>query len=370
MEFGVSFEKQNPAPISWECLLSSKKQLLSCLMLFVSYSSSRLKFSAVATKCSTEVPRDKFCAETVDSLQPECFCKCRWRAVIHFGSMGNSVGSVFSGVGHVVGNIFGHPLDFLSGKACNKKAPVLNWEMKRFIPVQNRNHEFTCSAGYSSSLSIYARFCQFRSRIIPFLSMYTNMGFHLLHRKLLRGTVVEVCDGCNLGLLRLGICQCICRTLCRIIWCFFSSYFSALHCCCSYFCLKLQSVKQNRRRRDVEAPSSSSSSSSSRRSSSVGEDEGGEMSTFGPRRNMECKRSELSKRKRYKEEHLKRSLRANSHRAGVEVSGNSRRLSRMKNVDDHIRVTKNSKFARKVSRNGARPRRGRPSPMLESRVTE
>ncbi|KAL1533600.1 corepressor interacting with RBPJ 1 [Salvia divinorum] len=33
--------------------------------------------------------------------------------------MGNSVGSVFSGVGQVVGNIFSHPLDFLSGKACN-----------------------------------------------------------------------------------------------------------------------------------------------------------------------------------------------------------------------------------------------------------
>ncbi|XP_042034518.1 uncharacterized protein LOC121780927 [Salvia splendens] len=244
--------------------------------------------------------------------------------------MGNSVGSVFSGVGHVVGNIFGHPLDFLSGKACNS--------------VCTPTWDFIC---YIENFCV-AQLLKFV--MVAILAYFVLLFFYLL--------------------FSLGICQCICRTLCRIIWCFFSSYFSALHCCCSYFCLKLQSVKQNRRRRDVEAPSSSSSSSSSRRSSSVGEDEGGEMSTFGPRRNMECKRSELSKRKRYKEEHLKRSLRANSHRAGVEVSGNSRRLSRMKNVDDHIRVTKNSKFARKVSRNGARPRRGRPSPMLESRVTE
>lgn len=32
--------------------------------------------------------------------------------------MWNPVGALFSGVGHVVGSIFGAPLDFLSGKSC------------------------------------------------------------------------------------------------------------------------------------------------------------------------------------------------------------------------------------------------------------
>ncbi|KAL1533602.1 corepressor interacting with RBPJ 1 [Salvia divinorum] len=251
--------------------------------------------------------------------------------------MGNSVGSVFSGVGQVVGNIFGHPLDFLSGKACNSVcAPT--WDFICYI-------ENFCVAQLLKFV------------MVAILAYFVLLFFYLL--------------------FSLGICQCICRTLFHIIWGFFSSYFSALHCCCSYFCLKLQSVKRNRRRmrrqrRDVEAPNSSGSSSSSSSSSSSGGggEEGGEMSRFGPRRNVECKISELSKRRRYKEEHLRRSLRANSHRAGVEFSGNSRHLSRMKNVDDHIRVTRNSKFARKGSRHGARPRGGRPSLMLEGRVTE
>ncbi|XP_057766581.1 uncharacterized protein LOC130987034 isoform X3 [Salvia miltiorrhiza] len=46
--------------------------------------------------------------------------------------MGNAVGSIFSGVGQVVGNIFGHPLDFLSGKSCNSVcAPT--WDFLCYI---------------------------------------------------------------------------------------------------------------------------------------------------------------------------------------------------------------------------------------------
>ncbi|XP_057766579.1 uncharacterized protein LOC130987034 isoform X1 [Salvia miltiorrhiza] len=232
--------------------------------------------------------------------------------------MGNAVGSIFSGVGQVVGNIFGHPLDFLSGKSCNSVcAPT--WDFLCYIE----------------------NFCV--AQLLKFVMVAILVYFVLLFFYLL---------------FSLGICQCICRTLCHIIWAFFSSYFSALHCCCSYCCLKLQSVKRNgrqrrRQRRDVEAPSSSSSGGGGEDVHEVGE----VPASRPPRRNVECKR------KRYKEEHLRRSLRPNSHRATLELSGNSHHLHRMntfKNVDDRIRVIRTSKFSHKGgSKHRARARRGR-----------
>lgn len=156
-------------------------------------------------------------------------------------------------------------------------------------------------------------------------------------------------------LFNLGIFQCICRTLCHIVFALFSTYFSALHCCCTYCGSKLRSVKRRRRRRrrDVEESAAQSSSSG-------GSEDGyelGEIPTFQPPTNLEHGRSQFSRRKNYKDEHLRRSLRPNSHRARVELSGNSVDLHRRntpKNVDDHVRVTRSSRFSHKGSKHRGR----------------
>uniref|UniRef100_A0A3Q7JKC7 Uncharacterized protein n=1 Tax=Solanum lycopersicum TaxID=4081 RepID=A0A3Q7JKC7_SOLLC len=39
--------------------------------------------------------------------------------------MGNVMGTLLSGFGDIVGKLFGHPLDFLSGKTCSFLVPLL-----------------------------------------------------------------------------------------------------------------------------------------------------------------------------------------------------------------------------------------------------
>ncbi|KAH6759204.1 hypothetical protein C2S51_019439 [Perilla frutescens var. frutescens] len=227
--------------------------------------------------------------------------------------MGNSVGSFFSGVAQLIGKALGHPLNFLSGKSCSSVCTA-TWDFICYIE----------------------NFCV--AQLLKFIMVAFLVYFVLLFLYLL---------------FNLGICQCICRTLCHIVWAFFSTYVSALHYCCTCCFHKLRSVKRRRRRRrrDVEesaAPRSSSSSSGSEDGCELAE-----MPTFQPGRNLEHGRSQLSKRKKYKDERLRRSLRPNSHRARVELTGNSAHLHRKnihKNVDDHVRVTRSSKFSQKGSR--------------------
>lgn len=228
--------------------------------------------------------------------------------------MGNSVGSFFSGVGQLIGKTLGHPLDFLSGKSCNSVCTT-TWDIICYI-------ENFCVAQLLKFV------------MVAFLVYFVLLFFYLL--------------------FSLGICQCICRTLCHIVWAFVSTYVSALHFCCTCCFNKLRSVKRRRRRRrDIEefaAPSGSSS-----------DGEYGyqlaEMPTFQPPRNLERGRSQLSRRKNYKDERLRSSLRPNSHRARVELSGNSVHLHRKnirKNVDDHVCVKRSSKFSQKGSRHRTR----------------
>ncbi|KAK6132341.1 hypothetical protein DH2020_033901 [Rehmannia glutinosa] len=232
--------------------------------------------------------------------------------------MGNASGSLFSGLGQVVGNILGHPLDFLSGKSCNS--------------VCRPTWDFTC---------YIENFCV--AHLLKFVMVAMLVYFVLLFLYLL---------------YNLGICQCICHTLCRIVWACFATCFSALHFCCSYLCYKLKTVKRTRRRRrrkrDIEefaVPSNSTSED---------EYELEESSIIQQPRNHEHRKSRFNRRRNYKNEHLRRSLRPTTHRAHVELSGNSVRLHRnklMKIIGDrssplhhHIRVTRSSKFSVKGSR--------------------
>ncbi|KAL3638843.1 hypothetical protein CASFOL_016750 [Castilleja foliolosa] len=227
--------------------------------------------------------------------------------------MGNTTGSLFSGLAQAFGKLLGHPLDFLSGQSCK-------------------------------------------------LNMCSDVGFRLLYRKFLRCSVAQVCYGGNVGLLwmllflyllfNLGIFQCICHTLCRMTWACFATCFSGLDFCCSYLCYKLRSVKRTRKRRrtkrDIEAfpmPITTSSSED--------EYELEDMSINGQHR-----RSRFNRRRNYKDLHLRRSLRPTNHRAHVEFSVrpiHAHRDKALKNIvdrdgsiHDHIRVTRS--FSKKGSR--------------------
>ncbi|PIN17052.1 hypothetical protein CDL12_10284 [Handroanthus impetiginosus] len=145
-----------------------------------------------------------------------------------------------------------------------------------------------------------------------------------------------------------------------MVWACFATCFSALDFCCTYLCFKLRTVKRKRRRRkwDIEefaAPITSSS------------EEGYELakrSLFQQPRNLEHRRSKVNRRRNYKYEHLRRSLRPTSHRAHVHFSANPFHLhwkKILKNIGDHtsplhhhIRVTRSSKFSQKGSKHRTR----------------
>lgn len=86
--------------------------------------------------------------------------------------MGNVMGAILSGFGDIVGKLLGHPLDFLSGKACRY---VYFWA-KIDSPV-------------ASCFDIITLTFQF--------SMCPNMGFSLLHREFLHSSTHEIRHGLN-----------------------------------------------------------------------------------------------------------------------------------------------------------------------------
>ncbi|KAL8059623.1 hypothetical protein ABFX02_03G099100 [Erythranthe guttata] len=237
--------------------------------------------------------------------------------------MGNATGSFFAGLGQVLGNILGHPLDFLSGKSCDSVC-ASTWDFICFVE----------------------NFCV--SHLLKFAFVATLLYFVLLFVYLI---------------FQLGICQCIFRSLCRITWACFATCFSAFEFSCTYLCFKLRSVKRKRRtrKRDIEEFSTSED-----------EYELGETSRLRqPSTNLERRRrSQFDKRKNFKNERLRRSLKPTTHRASVGSARNSVYLNRrkiLKNIGDctsplhhHIRVSRSSKFLNKGSRrrkSGVRRRR-------------
>lgn len=158
-------------------------------------------------------------------------------------------------------------------------------------------------------------------------------------------------------LYKLGICQCICHILCRTSWACFYTCFSALECCCTCLCFNLQKLlltpRHNRRRRrrhekDIEGALVDISSNSSEAQDSI-------------------KFDDTQKRKSMREhrkEHMRKSLRPKSHRMQVQIVNDSihhKKKNKFKNgpIDDHIRVSRRTKFAQKGTfvKGSTRPRR-------------
>ncbi|XP_062105706.1 uncharacterized protein LOC133817257 [Humulus lupulus] len=239
--------------------------------------------------------------------------------------MGNVIDSFFSGFGKVVGNLFGSPLDFLAGKSCSSVCGS-TWDFICYI-------ENFCVANLLKLLLV-------------FLLLYIVLLFIYLSYKL-------------------GICECVCRSLCRMTWACFA--FSAYSCdyLCTFLWVKLLSVKRRRRRRgrerDLEVFDKSSSSIDE-------EENGGSLCDYGSNHHNnhhKTRKRSLSRPRRrdYKGAHLKKSLRPRSHRVGIRNRdlGFHKNGTRRSLVKDHghlhhhrddsgdhsIRVIRTSKFVRK-----------------------
>ncbi|XP_058218174.1 uncharacterized protein LOC131329118 [Rhododendron vialii] len=229
--------------------------------------------------------------------------------------MGNVISSFVSGLGTVINKLFGSPLDFLSGKSCSSICGS-TWDFICYI-------ENFCVAHL------------LKLAVVSVLLYFVLLFFYSLYK--------------------LGICQCVCQTLCKMAWASFATFFSIVEFGCTFLCYKLPKLKRRHRKhkRDIERFCTSSS-------------DGEEEATKDRRFRDHKPGKSLSRHWRdYRREHLRRSLRARSHRVtvGIRRDGfcvNKRNGAKYgnqgKNVHD-IRVTRTSKFAQKRGDNKGSSRR-------------
>ena len=152
---------------------------------------------------------------------------------------------------------------------------------------------------------------------------------------------------------KLGICECICHSLCKMVWACIASCFHAWEYCCIFLCVKLRKLKRVNRehRRDIEEEFDTSEDEYD-----MGEEDYDDESFSNHvHRHMEMSRSVSHKWKDYRGAHLRKSLRPRSHRIRVEVSRDSIHSGRRNHIKHRkhastvhdIRVTRTSKFVHK-----------------------
>ena len=154
-------------------------------------------------------------------------------------------------------------------------------------------------------------------------------------------------------LQKLGICECICQSLFRIVWACVASWFHAFEYCCISLCVKLRKLKRVRRkhRRDIEEEFDAGDDEYD---TSEEEYDDESFSNHVPR-HMEKSRSVSHKWKDYRGAHLRKSLRPRNHRIRVDISRDSIHSGRRNHIKHRnhrstvhdIRVTRASKFAHK-----------------------
>ncbi|KAK3000176.1 hypothetical protein RJ639_023649 [Escallonia herrerae] len=147
---------------------------------------------------------------------------------------------------------------------------------------------------------------------------------------------------------KLGVCECIGRTLCKMVWACFATCFSIWEYGCYFFCYKLPLMKRKRRRRQKDIEESDIWSTSGG---------GGSSSYRVPLKHIEQRRPLPRQWTDYKGDRLRRSLRPRSHRTRVAITGDLRhrhhhhhrhRHGHASMVND-ITVTRTSMFAQKGS---------------------
>ena len=147
-------------------------------------------------------------------------------------------------------------------------------------------------------------------------------------------------------LCKLGICNCIGRSLCKMVWACFISCFSAWEYCCTFLCVKLPRLKRTNRGHIKDFQVSDSS---------CDEEGDSEIFSYNARRPMEVRRPPSRPWRDHRASHLRKSLRPRSHQIRVGISRDSVHSSRRNSIkhDNYIntvhgiRVTRTSKFVQK-----------------------
>ncbi|CAN7021790.1 unnamed protein product, partial [Brassica rapa subsp. trilocularis] len=217
---------------------------------------------------------------------------------------GRVMDSFFTGFVHSLGNFFGSPLDFLSGKSCSTLCPS-PWDVLCYV-------ENFCVASLAKAALIL---------IVAYLFLFF---IYMLYK--------------------IGLWHCIIHGFFRFLWALVSCWFYILSNCCTFFCYDLLHTKRRRRRRN-------------RRYSEDGDDYSDEGNDDGG-----SFRYHRSRREMRKEERLRKSLKPRSHRVrvGVRKDHPSSDLGLNQHVGGGVgsvhgvRVSRESKFARKGSKRRAR----------------
>ena len=171
-----------------------------------------------------------------------------------------------------------------------------------------------------------------------------------------------VCLCCLLAVLlflylvhKLGICGCLCRSSCKMMWTCFSSCFHVWEYSCTFFCIKMNNTRKTRRTRRVRVDMNKNFYIKTGK-----EDYSDESITSAKMSRL------ISRRRDYKAFHLRKSLQPKRHHARVEIRRDLRYKSKRNRslgvpsyasnairngnhigtVND-IKVSHTSKFARK-----------------------
>ncbi|KAH7663694.1 hypothetical protein IHE45_14G073100 [Dioscorea alata] len=213
--------------------------------------------------------------------------------------MGSIVSSLVSNFFKAVGNLFSAPLDFLSGKSCSATCGS-TWDLMCYI-------ENFCVANLLKLVAVL------------FLFYMVLLFFYLLYKT--------------------GICQCLGRSICKMIWACATSCYSSCEYCCMFLRFKIRKLKKMKHEHSMSMEEYNSSTTSSEEFEA---------------RSKEFRRSLSRRSKERRRAHLERSLRPRSHRISVGITRSypekSKKYRNVGSVHD-IRVTRTSKFVQKSSLN-------------------
>ncbi|PKA51733.1 hypothetical protein AXF42_Ash003100 [Apostasia shenzhenica] len=225
--------------------------------------------------------------------------------------MGNIVTSLVSGFTKVLGDLFGAPIDFLSGKSCSSKCGS-TWDLLCYI-------ENFCITNLLKLLAV------------SILFYIVLLFFYLLYK--------------------IGVCSCICHNTCKMLLSCLSSCFSSCEYGFMFLWFKLKNMKRIKRDHEMELEMYDSSWSDDDLEEGVSYSHAPRASKF--RRTV----SRHSKERRRL--HIERSLRPRSHRIRVGISrssaylndrGRRRHDARHVRAVHNIKVTHTSKFVQKGNR--------------------
>ncbi|XP_057975085.1 uncharacterized protein LOC131162517 [Malania oleifera] len=235
--------------------------------------------------------------------------------------MGNIIGSFLSGLGKVISDLFGSPLDFLSGKSCSSVCQTA-WDFICYI-------ENFCVANLMKMAMVLA------------LCYIVLLFFYLLYK--------------------VGICNCVCRGLCRMVWACCSACFTACHCVCTFCCVRLFKLKRVRRRHRRCTEDYFDSTSTEEQEDNINDE------TFSGFKHkpivVESTKSLTHRRRDYRRSHIRKSLRPRRSTRPTRVGISKERVNEM-NSRSHrkdgnhvstphdIRVSRASKFVQKGSYEG------------------